>query len=106
MKIAVVGATGIVGETFLDLIEERNFPVSEMRLFASKASEGREFRGCKLQVLRDGCFDGLDLVFFFFGQRNQRRVGAARGGGRCICDRQLLGFSHGPQSASDRARGE
>ena len=47
MKIAVVGATGMVGSVMLKLLEERNFPISEMLPVASKRSAGRElvFKG-------------------------------------------------------------
>lgn len=70
-NIGVVGATGVVGETFLNLIEERDFPLGELRLFASSNSEG-QVRACQgreftIQTLQDGCFDGLDLVFFSSG---------------------------------------
>ena len=41
MKIAVVGATGMVGSVILKLLEERNFPVSELILVASERSVGK-----------------------------------------------------------------
>lgn len=71
VNIGVVGATGVVGETFLDLIEQRDFPAGEIRLFASAASEGN-IKTCldreiTVQTLKEGCFDGLDLVFFSSG---------------------------------------
>lgn len=66
MKVGVVGATGLVGQEMLRLLEERAFPVSELRVYASARSEGRKlaFAGGEVtcQVLGDGCFDGLDLV--------------------------------------------
>ena len=50
----------------LRLLEERAFPVDELRVYASPRSEGRQlpFAGGEVmcEVLRDGCFDGLDLV--------------------------------------------
>ena len=65
-KVAIVGATGLVGTEMLRVLEERRFPVSELRVFASSRSEGRRlsFGGNEVtcEVLRDGCFDGLDLV--------------------------------------------
>jgi aspartate-semialdehyde dehydrogenase len=68
IRVGVVGATGVVGETFLLLLDERAFPFSELRLFASDTSkglkrtvDGREF---SVTTLTDGCFDGLDIVFF------------------------------------------
>ncbi|MAN60227.1 MAG: aspartate-semialdehyde dehydrogenase [Flavobacteriaceae bacterium] len=47
MKVALVGATGMVGEVMLKLLEERNFPVDELLLVASAQSVGKEisFRG-------------------------------------------------------------
>jgi aspartate-semialdehyde dehydrogenase len=47
MKVAVVGATGMVGEVMLKVLEERNFPVSELILVASEKSVGKpiEFKG-------------------------------------------------------------
>ena len=66
MKIGLVGATGLVGTEMLRLLEERAFPVSELRVYASTRSEGRKlpFAGGDVtcEILHDGCFDGLDLV--------------------------------------------
>jgi len=66
MRVGVVGATGLVGTEMLRLLEERAFPVDELRAYASVRSEGRAlaFAGGEVvcEVLRDGCFDGLDLV--------------------------------------------
>ncbi len=71
VNVGIVGATGVVGETFLNLIDERDFPAGEIRLFASENSLGKtkKFldREITLQVLKEGCFDGLDLVFFSSG---------------------------------------
>jgi aspartate-semialdehyde dehydrogenase len=44
MKIAVVGATGMVGEIMLRVLEERNFPISELLLVASERSVGKTLR--------------------------------------------------------------
>jgi len=53
MKLAVVGATGLVGHKMLEVLEERNFPVDELIPVASSASVGREieFRGKKWKVV-------------------------------------------------------
>ena len=65
-RVGVIGATGLVGTEMLRVLEERAFPVDELRVFASPRSEGRKlpFAGGEVvcQVLRDGCFDGLDFV--------------------------------------------
>ncbi len=66
VRVGLMGATGMVGTEMLRILEERNFPVGELRAYASPRSEGRKlpFRGSEVtcEVLRDGCFDGLDLV--------------------------------------------
>lgn len=53
MKIAVVGATGMVGEVMLQVLEERNFPFTELILVASERSVGKEieFKGKKYSVV-------------------------------------------------------
>lgn len=52
MKVAIVGASGAVGQEFLRVLEERNFPLDELVLFGSARSAGNEyeFRGKKLRV--------------------------------------------------------
>ncbi|RYZ87230.1 MAG: aspartate-semialdehyde dehydrogenase [Proteobacteria bacterium] len=71
LKVGVVGATGMVGQTFMHILEERNFPMAELRPFASDASEGKKIhvqgQDWTVQTLKKGCFDGLDLVFFSSG---------------------------------------
>ena len=53
MKIAVVGATGMVGRTMLKVLEERNFPVSELLPVASSKSVGKEivFKGKPYKII-------------------------------------------------------
>ncbi|PIT99958.1 MAG: aspartate-semialdehyde dehydrogenase [Bdellovibrionales bacterium CG10_big_fil_rev_8_21_14_0_10_45_34] len=69
--VGIVGATGIVGQEFLKLLRERKVPTEELRLFASPGSAGTHvvFRDEKipLKALSDGCFEGLDVVFFSSG---------------------------------------
>ena len=66
VRVGVVGATGLVGGEMLRILEERAFPVAELRAIASARSEGRRlpFAGSEVVVerLRPGCFEGLDLV--------------------------------------------
>ena len=52
MKVAIVGASGAVGQEFLRLLDERNFPMDELVLFGSERSAGRKytFRGKELTV--------------------------------------------------------
>src|SRR5947209_7355209 len=53
MKVAVVGATGLVGSKMLQVLEERNFPVDELIPVASSKSVGKEvtFKGKKYKVV-------------------------------------------------------
>jgi aspartate-semialdehyde dehydrogenase len=68
MNVAVLGATGLVGRTFLRILEERSFPVGELRPLASERSEGKTvaFRGEHIPVraARHDSFAGIDLAFF------------------------------------------
>lgn len=71
VNVGVVGATGLVGEIFLKLIEERHFPYGELRLFASDRSIGQkrlvQGKEQTVQGLKPECFKGLDVVFFSSG---------------------------------------
>ena len=71
LKVGVVGATGMVGQTFMNILAEREFPIAELRPFASENSLGKKIdlqgTAWPVQVLKENCFDGLDLVFFSSG---------------------------------------
>lgn len=62
----MLGATGAVGQELLALLEERRFPVAELRLLASPRSAGQQvsWQGERLTVqpVQAGCFSGVDLV--------------------------------------------
>ncbi len=57
--VAVVGATGAVGEALIEILEERQFPVRSLHLLASERSEGKrlQFRGSSIMVKRLDQFD-------------------------------------------------
>ena len=65
-RVAVVGATGAVGQEMMRIVEQRNFPVSEMKLVASERSKGKllKFKGQNLPVenLGEFSFKGIDIV--------------------------------------------
>lgn len=68
MNVAIVGASGAVGQEFLRVLSERNFPITELFLFGSSRSAGTEyeFKGKKYTVkeLKHGDdFKGIDIVF-------------------------------------------
>jgi len=64
--IGISGATGVTGEVTLRVLEERSFPVRDLRLFASRRSAGQGIgwkgRDYTVEALEDGRFGGLDLV--------------------------------------------
>jgi aspartate-semialdehyde dehydrogenase len=70
-NVAVVGATGAVGQQMLEVLAERNFPYKEVRLLASERSEGKflEFDGEQLMVQKLGkdSFAGIDIALFSAG---------------------------------------
>ncbi|MBV8143500.1 MAG: aspartate-semialdehyde dehydrogenase [Gammaproteobacteria bacterium] len=75
--VAVVGATGAVGVELLRCLEQRKFPLAELRLFASARSAGKSltFRGERLALreLREDSFEGVTLALFSAGAATSRR---------------------------------
>jgi aspartate-semialdehyde dehydrogenase len=70
-NVAVVGATGAVGNEMIKILEERNFPVNELRLLASERSAGSIY-GYKsnkytVEVLKDDSFKGIHIGLFSAG---------------------------------------
>ena len=71
-KIAVVGATGMVGRTFLKVLEERKLPIEEIYFFASSRSAGKTItflgREYVVEELTESSFDrGIDIALFSAG---------------------------------------
>ncbi len=69
--VGIVGATGAVGQELLRLLEERKFPVSTLRLFASARSAGKTVRfggrDVAVEEARPGVFANVDVAFFAAG---------------------------------------
>lgn len=68
MKVAIVGASGAVGQEFLRVLEERNFPVDELVLFGSPRSAGTKYTFCgkeyEVKLLQhNDDFKGVDIAF-------------------------------------------
>ena len=76
MKVAVVGATGAVGQTTLKILEERKFPVTELRAFASERSVGKSvsFKGERIKVeqVGPGAFQGVEVALFSAGSAQSK----------------------------------
>lgn len=72
MRVAIVGVSGAVGQEFLRVLEERNFPLDELILFGSSRSAGKKyiFRGKEIEIKRlqhNDDFKGIDIAFVSAG---------------------------------------
>jgi aspartate-semialdehyde dehydrogenase len=70
-NVAIAGATGAVGETFLKILEERNFPIKNLKLLASKRSLGKKIkfkdREYTVEELTHDSFKDVDIALFSAG---------------------------------------
>jgi aspartate-semialdehyde dehydrogenase len=88
--VAIVGATGAVGDVLLRVLEERRFPIAELRPLASERSAGRTVRyagrDLAVEVAHPEAFDGVDFAFFAATGALSRELGpeVARRGGIAI----------------------
>ena len=89
-NVALVGATGLVGEQVRELLEERSFPVGAIKFLAHGKSAGAilEFGGKPVPVeeLTHGSFEGIDIAFFCAGSSRSLDFcpSAAKAGAVCI----------------------
>ncbi|MCC6543560.1 MAG: aspartate-semialdehyde dehydrogenase [Nitrospirae bacterium] len=71
--VAVVGATGAVGKEMIQVLEERNFPVRTLRLFASERSAGETLtflnRELTVELLQENIFNDIDIALFSAGEQ-------------------------------------
>lgn len=76
MHVAVLGATGAVGRTMLEVLAEREFPLDHLTLLASPRSAGTSLSCGKREVTvsapHAGCFDGVDIALFSAGADRSR----------------------------------
>jgi aspartate-semialdehyde dehydrogenase len=86
LTVAVVGATGVVGRTMIQVLNEREFPVGELRLLASGRSAGRTIaidgHSHQIDEAVGEAFDGVDIALFSAGADISRELApqaAARG---------------------------
>ena len=89
-NVAIMGATGAVGQEFLNLIEERNFPFDELRLLASARSAGKKiaFMGKEYTVAetREDSFEGIDIALFAGGAASKEFAPHAVKAGAVVID--------------------
>ena len=81
MKVAIVGASGAVGQEFLRILAERNFPVDELVLFGSQRSAGTKytFKGKEYEVKllqHNDDFKGVDIAFTSAGAGTSKEFAA------------------------------
>src|SRR6478752_9909847 len=81
LTVAVVGATGVVGRTMIQILNEREFPVGELRLLASGRSAGRtvsvDGRTLEIGEAVPEAFDGVDIALFSAGAGISRELAPA-----------------------------
>ncbi len=90
VNVAIVGATGAVGQEFLKILAERNFPVNELRLLATKRSAGKliSWQGRELEVQESAneSFKGIDIALFAGGSGSTEYAPAAVKSGAVVID--------------------
>ncbi len=76
-NVAIAGATGAVGQEIMKILEERNFPVGELRLLASKRSLGKEYvfagKTTAVSILGEDSFEDIDIALFSAGSERSRK---------------------------------
>ena len=86
--VAVVGATGAVGNEMVLTLQERDFPVAELRLFASERSEGKimEFKDTEIpvEVLTDKSFQKIDIALFSAGAERSKKWAPVAAQSGCV----------------------
>ncbi|MEW6574487.1 MAG: aspartate-semialdehyde dehydrogenase [Bacillota bacterium] len=89
-NVAVVGATGAVGQEILKVLDERNFPVAGLRPLATARSAGKEirFRGevYTVEETRPESFEGVEIALFAGGAASKEFAFAARDRGALVVD--------------------
>lgn len=88
-KLAIVGATGLVGRTALEVLEERDLPISEYAFFASAKSAGKKifFLGNEyvVQELKEDSFNsGFDFAIFSAGSETSKKFAPIAASNGCI----------------------
>lgn len=87
-NIAIVGATGLVGRTMLKVLEERNFPVQNLKLLASQKSEGKKlfFSGREyiVESINENSFKDIDIALFSAGKEASKKYAPIATSKGCI----------------------
>lgn len=89
-RVAILGATGAVGQEFIKLIEERNFPFSSLKLLASKRSAGKKLTVCgkeyTVEEAKPESFENIDIALFAGGSISKTLAPEAAKRGAVVID--------------------
>ncbi len=89
-NVAILGATGAVGQEFIRLMEERNFPFTSLKLLASAKSAGTELKVCgKTYIVEEAkpeSFEGIDIALFAGGKVSETLAPEAVKRGAVVID--------------------
>jgi aspartate-semialdehyde dehydrogenase len=100
-SVAVVGATGAVGNEMISILEERNFPVGELRLLASERSLGKELtfkkKNYPVAVLDENSFEGIEIGLFSAGGSISERFAPIAADVGCIVVDNTSAFRMDPE---------
>jgi len=100
-NVAVVGATGAVGNEMINVLEQRNFPVKELKLLASTRSAGEklEFRGEEItvEVLDENSFKGVEIGLFSAGGAISEKFAPIAAKEGCVVIDNTSAFRMDPQ---------
>lgn len=100
-NVAVVGATGAVGNEMVSILEERNFPVNKLKLLASQRGAGTkiEFKGqpYTVEVLDENSFEGIDIGLFSAGGSVSEKFAPIAAKAGCVVIDNTSAFRMDPQ---------
>ena len=100
-NVAVVGATGAVGNEMVSILQERHFPVRQLKLLASTRSSGTqmEFKGKQhaVEVLDENSFGGMDIGLFSAGGSVSEKFAPMAGKAGCVVIDNTSAFRMDPQ---------
>ncbi|MDI6880689.1 MAG: aspartate-semialdehyde dehydrogenase [Desulfitobacteriaceae bacterium] len=89
-NVAIVGATGAVGQEFLKILTERKFPVDELRLLATQRSAGKKVlwqgRELTVEATTHDSFKGIDMALFAGGSSSTEYARSAVASGAVVID--------------------
>ncbi|MEU3861203.1 aspartate-semialdehyde dehydrogenase [Streptomyces sp. NPDC028722] len=116
MRVGIVGATGQVGTVMRRILTERDFPVTELRLFASARSAGTVLDGVTVEDAASADYTGLDIVLFSAGGATSRALaGKVASQGAVVIDNSsawrmdpevpLVVSEVNPHAVADRPKG-